>query len=163
MFSALSGRTWVWSVGWLVASAFAACAIGQTASFRPVALPGDAVPGTSHTLMAFTDRVQIDQSGRVLFNAYTALGGNGRRGCFLEDGKTLRAIMVDGDPSPPGFPEGTTIAEGGSNNITMSPEGLYIAGYSTIAGPGITPSNDALLWRWHDGVFEILAREGDPR
>ena len=117
---------------------------------------GDSAPDGNGTFLGFGNRIDLDEDGRVVFEAsLTGVVNGATDGLFLADGDTVRQILRRNDPAPGGgvFSDillGTGIREG---------QVAFFAFVDLQDGP---PANDLEGLFFFDGstVLEIL-RVGD--
>ncbi len=129
-----------------------------TRSGTPV--PG--IPGASFSGAAGLSRPTMQDDGRVLFTAQFFGGGAqfgvNDRALFWGDRSNLQKLVRLGDTEPSGSLPGATITQIFPDHA-LGANGTMMFG-GRVAGPGITFSNDGVLYAGTPGAFQIIAREG---
>ena len=132
-----------------------------------VARAGDPAPGSAGAV--FHDfpvdialQAPVTGSDRSLLAASlsgSGVSGSNAQGIWSLSAAGLELVARGGDPAP-GLPAGSQF---GSTlyivEVNRSGQGT-ISG--TITGPGVTSTNDEVLWTDRSGGWNILLREGDP-
>lgn len=124
--------------------------------------PAPGIPGASFSNTIGMDPPALDDEGRVLFQAQVFGGGAlfnvTDRALFFGEKGTLAKVLRWGDPEPTAAIPGASIREI-FNNFALSSTGTLLFG-ARILGPGVTFSDDDVLYARTPGGFHMLAREG---
>ena len=125
--------------------------VGAAGSLQAAALRGAAAPAGGNYNSFF--RQVLNDSGQIAFAA-DLIGGSATSGVFVGTPGAIRAAALQGTAAPGGGTFATF------NNPTLNNSG-QVAFTATLAGTGVTASNDRGLFAGSaDGVVAIV-REGD--
>ena len=131
-----------------------------------VARTGGSVPGVPGAVFNFSSPELIhpfmQDDGRVFFHAPFS-GGGAQFGLtdhalFWGDKASLIKVVRWGDAEPSGTLPGATISKI-FDDIPLGANGAMMFG-GRVAGPGITFSNDGVIYAGTPGNFQLIAREG---
>lgn len=135
---------------------------GPLGDIRRVAAQGTAAP-TGGNYSEFQN-VTLSGSGRVAFTALLT-GGSAQTGLFVSDSTGVRAVAVDGAPTP----DGVTFArltgaiygqEAIPDAFTMNDSG-QVALLARVTGPGVSAANSTGLYAGTPGSLIKILRTGD--
>ena len=150
-------QLWVLSA---LSTALAPCATTAQVTHRPVALSGEAAPGTAATFRTFANPV-INSAGDVAFQAN--LSGPTTdvvpHGAWSGTRGNLRTIAVAGGVAP-----GT----GGARfrtvgwPIVLTDDGRTLFYGSLVNAGGVNFDNDYGIWTGAPGAMGLFSRRGDP-
>lgn len=115
----------------------------------------DEAPGTPPKIeFAFLSAPVINEDGLVAFRSGLSQGG----GMFRNDAGIVAPLLLTGlsfeVPGMPGVFFDAGIGEARINDADA--QSIRVG----LTGDGVNDSNDTSIWRWADGAFELLAREG---
>lgn len=132
-------------------------------SLRVIARTGDAavgMPGFFHSSLTFP-MSQGSEDGRTFFWSQTKdpLTGNTRYGVWRETDAGHQLVYGQYTTTAPGYSDGTVFA---TFLPKISQNGKFGLMPNALEGPTITPANDRGWWTWEDGLYQELAREGQP-
>jgi hypothetical protein len=159
--------------GWCALALVALC--GQSAgqiTHRTVALTGQQAAnlpaGVVYSDFFSSNQaapVRLNRLGHVAFVARVTGPGvtaSNDGGMWVDRGGVVELVAREGEQAPL-LPPGVVLAD-----VQISTSGLVLnsAGdvvfKATVAGPGVTTSNDRAAWMVRSGVTELVLREGDP-
>lgn len=100
-------------------------------------------------------------------NNYVVFGGNtngGPTGLWALSGGGVSALQLKGDAAPdiPGAQFGGDLYSPNQDHAVNAAGDLAIVNYLETFVGGVTPANDTGIWKYTNGVGELIVREGDP-
>jgi hypothetical protein len=132
----------------------------SVASITKVAAPGDAVPalGAGYVLSTVDYSPSMDRAGQILVAADAHnLAAETVKGLWLTStaGAPLRKVALSTDQAP-GFVSGVKFNSFSGAQLAADDVAVFS---STLTGPGITTSNDSVLWQYEHGALKAIAQE----
>jgi ribosomal protein L27 len=131
-------------------------------ALQVVAREGDSIPGTSSLKYgAIVDAApSINSNGDTAF-AFSLSGagvfGGNDRALFRENNGVVEMVAREGDSVP-----GTSVLTLSSFSDTRMTDDGDLVFNGTVAGTGVTSSNNTALFTMQDGTLSMVARNGDP-
>ena len=143
-----------------LAAALAPCIVSAQVTHRPVALSGEAAPGTADTFRTFANPV-INAAGDVAFqsNLSGPTADVVPHGVWAGTRGGLRTVAVAGAAAPgtggarfrtPGWP------------IVLTGDGQTLFYGTLVQGGDVTFDNDYGIWSGAPGAMQLFSRRGDP-
>lgn len=116
--------------------------------------------GGSTTFTDFAERIAMNPSGTVLFQASYSMGTSGDRGLYVFSGDNLSLALDNGTTTPRGLPTGTRVGAPGADFAAFSVGGRgHLAVQTTLTASGQT--RDAVLLREGSAWIELLSEDDE--